>query len=182
MAMQWWGKWFKDSCVIILEVRCSEMFASWAKGLHDALNTNQIIWQQLCENNRGTTLNLPHVTLSPFHWWKEAQPTSNWLVTGSYGKWLYLSQILGRASCPMGCKTLKFFRRTTETSSFMWHCLSVFIQTASLALHHKAVVYTGKIVFPFYRESHYDLIAKEVARVGYEHRAHDYHSSALSLP
>lgn len=61
MAMQWSGKWFRDSWVIMLEVRCSEMFASRAKGLHDALNTNQIIWQQYCENNGAPRLN--------FHMW-----------------------------------------------------------------------------------------------------------------
>lgn len=79
-------------------------------------------------------------------------------------------------------KTLKFFRRTTEISSFMWHFLSIFILTASFAPQHKTVVYTGERVFPFYRELYCELVAKEVARVGYEHTAHEYHSSALSLP
>lgn len=152
--IKWSGKWLRDSWVIMLEVRCSEMFASWAKCLHHALDTNQIIWQQYCENNRGTTPKLPHVNLSPFHWWKEAQSTSNWLVTGSYGKWICLSLVLGRASCPTGCKTLKFFRRTTEISSFMWYFISVFILTILFAPQHKAVVYTGERVFPFYRELH----------------------------
>lgn len=44
IAMQWSGKWFRVSWVIMPEARSSEISDSWAKGLCDVQNTNQIIW------------------------------------------------------------------------------------------------------------------------------------------
>lgn len=96
-AMQWSGKWFRDSWVIMPEVRSSEMFTHWAKGFCDVQNTNQTMWRQFCEDSSGITPKLPHVTLSLFH-----QSTSYRLVTESSDKWLYLREPLGRRSCPCG--------------------------------------------------------------------------------